>query len=192
MSTLSQFSGVKPLRTVVYTSGTGTFTPLVSNSWCRVTMLGGGGGGAGRATVDYASAGAASGCAVVWWRCPGAVTYAVGAAGTGGANTGAQGTAGGTTSLGTLFQPGGSPGVFSATSPTNGGAASASFGMGAASTAGGNSTNPVGGSSPYGAGGALGAAGTGNGAGGGGAGTSNNTAGGNGSGGLLMIEEFGA
>ena len=45
MSLLSQFFGTKPIRVVEYTSGSGTFTPLVSNSWCRITLVGGGAGG---------------------------------------------------------------------------------------------------------------------------------------------------
>lgn len=48
MSTLSQFMpGGKPRQVTTYTSGSGTYTPVAPNSWCRITLIGGGGAGAG-------------------------------------------------------------------------------------------------------------------------------------------------
>ena len=58
MSSLSQFTGAKPIRVVTYTSGTGTFTPLVSNSWCRVTVVGGGGAGRAAGNLAHSEGGA--------------------------------------------------------------------------------------------------------------------------------------
>ena len=122
MSTLSQFTGAKPIRVVTYTSGTGTFTPLVSNSWCRVTLVGGGGGGVGGtiAPVGSSAAGGQGGQAgqtvTAWLRVAGSVTYSVGAGGTGGIgatvinNYNSNQTNGGNTRLGTLLAQGGERG----------------------------------------------------------------------------------
>ena len=52
------------LRVVEYTGGSGTFTPLAANSWCRVTIVGGGGGG-GRGATNGAAAGGGGGGATV-------------------------------------------------------------------------------------------------------------------------------
>ena len=67
MSTLSQFipSGTKPLRRTEYTSGSGTFTPLVSNGWARVTVVGGGGGG----STDAANTGGTGGNGTAGYIC---------------------------------------------------------------------------------------------------------------------------
>lgn len=59
MSNLSQFlpSGTKPLRRTEYTTGSGTFTPLVTNGWAKVTLVGGGGGGGGGNGTSTGAAG---------------------------------------------------------------------------------------------------------------------------------------
>ena len=224
----------RPKRTVTYTSGTGTFTPLEADSWCRVTLVGGGGGGGKGISGSNGGAGGAGGQTVVTWlRVASATAYAVGAAGVGGTN----GTAGGETSLGVVkaVGGGGGSGVYSTSNTaqvqsTNGdynvstsylptamaGATAGGFGAppasgastsggrpGVASTAYSGSASSFtygggGGSSLYGTGGAgglgVGAAGTGYGAGGAGGGFSAATYqnAGNGTGGIIIIEEFGA
>lgn len=180
MSALSQFFGSRPVKTTTYTSGSGTFTPLVSDSWCRVTLVGGGGGGS-------AHGGAGSGTSVLWVRLSGPQSYAIGAGGVGGDAASSFGATGGTTNLGPLRQVGGngSPWNFAGT----GGSGSSGAGLG---NAGENGLNGGGrgGNSMYGSGGASGGnSGTGYGSGGGGIGAGT---GGNGTGGLIIIEEFGA
>lgn len=70
MSALTQFipsGSAKPLRRTEYTSGSGTFTPLVSNGWARVTVVGAGGGGGG--STDNANTGGAGGAGTSGYIC---------------------------------------------------------------------------------------------------------------------------
>lgn len=106
----------RPQRVITYTSGTGTFTPLVSNSWCRITLVGGGAGGARCSTTSGGGGGGGAGAAkIVWMRLSGAVSYAVGAAGVGATANGTVGTAGGFSRIDSVAVMGGRVPPFTAT-----------------------------------------------------------------------------
>jgi len=209
MSKLSDFwptgSGT-PLRVVSYTTGTGTFTPLVDQSRCMVRLQAGGQGGQTGQGLIGGGGGQAGAFVEVFIRVPIAgLTYAVGA---GSANANSYGSP---TSLGAFSAgpsvtragstpPAGGPGGTSdgSTYATTGGTGS-SFGGpagGAGGPANGNTQGGGGGggSSFFGTGGSgttgVGGAGTGYGA--GGAGGRGASAGGAGSGGYIEIWEFGA
>lgn len=107
MSNSEQFGGSRPFRITTYTSGTGTFTPTVSNSWCRITLVGAGAGGRRGATVTAGGGGGGGHTRRVWMQVAGALTYSVGAAGAGATADNTYGTAGGSTSLGNLVAQGG-------------------------------------------------------------------------------------
>lgn len=106
------FAGTSaPLRTTIYTSGTGTYVPTVNNARCFVTVIGGGGGG--DVTAGYAG-GAGGGTSQLMLTVPAAgFPYAVGAGG-------AVGSAGGTSYFGSLYAGGGSPGASNAYTPIGG------------------------------------------------------------------------
>lgn len=215
-------AGGKPKRTVTYTSGTGTFTPLEANSWCRVTLVGGGSAG-GAHTAQCSAGGSGAEHLVAWLRVTGATAYSVGAGGPAvGVGGNFSGVDGGSSIFGRLTAAGGVGGASAAMPSAVGGGAIFQVNGGeyyswkAGSTAGGAgagassvfrvggvpgvwrmsdgvaTTQPGGGgSSVMGAGGAsAGASGTGYGA--GGAGAQPNTLSGAGSGGIIIIEEFGA
>lgn len=179
----SQIAGNKPLKTTTYTSGTGTYVPLVPGSWVRLTVVGGGAGGSGYNVSGVSGPGGAT--VVAWIRLSGPVDWAIGAGGLGGQPASAMGGgAGGTTHFGAVRAAGGPP-------PINVTVKGGGDGVGGVVTAGGDGlANSRGGNSLYGVGGDYpGGHATGYGAGGGGF-----TAGqgGNGSGGLIIVEEFGA
>ncbi len=178
----------KPLRVVTYTSGSGTFTPLAANSWCRVTLIGGGGGGSTAGGGISGGGGGGGGAVITWVRIPSAVIYTVGAGGTAqGVGDILFGLPGGTTTLASLTVSGGGGGQ----SNGNPGAPGVSSGMAMASTAGtGTNFGGLGGNTMYGAGGAIATNGTGFGSGGGGRNGGTGSAA-NGAAGLIIIEEFG-
>lgn len=95
MSTLlSQFvlGGGSALRTTVLTSGAGTFTPLSTPTWARITLVGGGGGGycdyTSSNTTGLGGGGGAGATIVVAMRLTSSVNYIVGAGGIGAFNGG--------------------------------------------------------------------------------------------------------
>jgi len=89
MSTLTGLvsGGGKPNRVTVLTSGSGSFTPLSSNSFLRVTLVGAGGsgsrGGGGPASPSGAGGEAGSMTVVHFKASAPSYSYAVGAGGTG-------------------------------------------------------------------------------------------------------------
>lgn len=91
MSLRSQFvnNGGKPIRTLTFLSGSGTFTPLSANSWVRVRLqAGGAAGGAGDFGVfptlsNSAQGGGAGEYLEFYLRIAGSVSYSVGAGGVG-------------------------------------------------------------------------------------------------------------
>lgn len=118
--------GNKPKRVVELTSGTGTFTPLVANSWCRVTLQAPGGGGAGGVTAPVyqtqgAGGGGAGGCVTLWLRVAGATPYVVGAGGAGGATPNTAGVAGGVVGFANIKIPGGKGGSNASSNSGRGG-----------------------------------------------------------------------
>jgi len=123
MSNSLQFDGSKPLRVVTYTSGTGTFTPLVANSLCRVTVVAGGAGGGrgknGAAPISPGLGGGAGEGVQAVLRLTGAQAYSVGAGGAGATVAETQGAAGSQSSLGPVRANGGFGGLFNTS--TNGG-----------------------------------------------------------------------
>jgi hypothetical protein len=205
----------------VFTSS-GTYTPDAGTASVIVAVLGGGGGGGGvgspgASNYDAAAGGAAGAYSVgrITSSFSG-VTVTVGAAGSGGAAGANAGTAGGTSSFGTLIVAGGGSG-----GATGGGSTSVSFtqpptggtvttagnlfagsgapgGFGITSPSQGVAFGGFGGSSVLGAGGATGVNGAGGnsstrGAGGGGASqatTGASVAGGNGGAGLVVVYEY--
>jgi hypothetical protein len=208
-------------------TATGTYTPTPGANRALVRMVGGGGGGGGIANSSSAQAavagGGAGGAYFEKFIDPGTYplvggTATVGAAGAGGLNTGAAGSAGGDTSIvigGTTYTAKGGPGgAFQASIATAACALGGGFATG--STAGDFSPSQdpgapgvailaavgfsgAGGSSPFGAGGnglaasGAGNAGQGKGAGGGGALSLNAggaAAGGAGTIGVLVIDEY--
>jgi len=108
----------------VFTS-TGTYTPTSGMLYADIEVIGGGGGGGG-VSLPGASEGGAAGGGGAGGYAKGLFTAAtigaskavtIGAAGTGGSNSGASGTAGGTTSVGVLISAtGGGAGAGSGTS----------------------------------------------------------------------------
>lgn len=86
MSTLSQFFGCKPLKTTIYTSGSGTYTPIDTNSWVRVTMVGGGGGGGSNGSSTGGGGGGGETISGFPLRLDGGTAYVVGAGGAAAAN----------------------------------------------------------------------------------------------------------
>lgn len=85
MSTLSQFMpGGKPRQVTTYTSGSGTYTPVAPNSWCRITLIGGGGYGSGAQgcySSSYGAAGVAGQWLQQWTKVVSTASYAVGGGG---------------------------------------------------------------------------------------------------------------
>ncbi|MBR1033915.1 hypothetical protein JQ584_46080 [Bradyrhizobium liaoningense] len=210
---------VATVKKQVFTAS-GTYTPSIGMLYAIIECVGsGGGGGASAGTVGNIFIGGGGGAggyskAVVSAAAIGASkTVTVGAAGTGGASTPANGTAGSDVSVGTLcVAKGGSAGTFASVGQQPSGGAGGVAGTGdlaGTGAPGGNglySTGTVvlmasghGGSNPWGAGGAerattgAGNAGSGFGAGGAGGASQNvgtNSAGGNGSIGVVFITEF--
>ncbi len=210
----------------ILTAGT-TYTPTTGTSTVVIKMVGGGAGGGGvisaaSSTTLTSAAGGGSGAylEVTFSSVTGTYTYAIGAGGTVGANTGGTGGAGGSTTFtngATVYTaPGGLGGNGASSSGSSGittaggnGAALATNGDINTGGTGGfaglrlNGTAGVsgsGGNSPFGAGGkgsitsnSIGNNATGYGAGGSGA-ISNNTAGANtggtGTPGVIIIEEY--
>lgn len=74
--------GTKPKQVTIYTSGSGTYTPVAANSWCFVTMIGGGGAG-GYAQGCYGSTfsqqGGGGKVLQRWTKIATTASYAVGA-----------------------------------------------------------------------------------------------------------------
>jgi hypothetical protein len=118
MTLRSQFvngGGGKPIRTLTFLSGSGTFTPLAANSWVRARLQAGGGAGgsAGFGSVggpfDGGNGGGAGEYLEFTMRVAGSVSYAVGLGGVGvpaGAVSPAP-TAGGNTTFAGLVAVGG-------------------------------------------------------------------------------------
>lgn len=119
MSTLTGLvsGGGKPNRVTVYTSGSGTFTPLSStNSFLRITLTGGGKGG-GIGSENYSGAGGEAGHTVqVSFKASApSYAYAVGAGGAGATGIqnpspnsgGTLGANGGNTTIGSFIGLGG-------------------------------------------------------------------------------------
>jgi hypothetical protein len=76
--------GGKPRQVTVYTSGSGTYTPVAPNSWCYVTMIGGGGPGGGGYTcygTFYGGYGGSGKLLEQWTKVVSTASYAVGAGG---------------------------------------------------------------------------------------------------------------
>jgi hypothetical protein len=159
MSSLSQFIGSsgKPTLVTALTSGSGTFTPLVSNSWCRITLVGGGGGGArGNTSGSFPNLGGGGGAtAYMWRRVAGPVSYSVGAAGVGATANNTSGTGGSVTVFDGVQAAGGSgglPNVSANNTPSGGiaiegtasGAANGSGSMGVSGGAGGGYDSSLG------------------------------------------------
>lgn len=162
--------GSKPIRTVSLTSGSGTFTPLVANSWCRVTLVGAGQGGGRPATSTFGAGGGASGAVGVFWvRVPTNAVYAVGAGGAGATASNTQGSIGGATMFGAADVPGG-PVAGSNNVQLNGGQAGLGFALGqgfiGSSSGAGGPVGLAGGSAFGGGTGGAGASGVGGGGGG--------------------------
>jgi hypothetical protein len=129
MSRASSFLGYGiPKRVVTYTSGSGNFSTLESNSFCRVTLVGGGGGSASASGGAIGLSGGGGATGILWLRLSGTYAYSVGAAGTAapaavfqsywnGFNTvtgypyGGNGGAGGATTFGGISLTGGGGGV---------------------------------------------------------------------------------
>jgi len=116
MSTLTGLvsGGGKPNRVTVYTSGSGTFTPLnASNSFLRVTLTGGGKGGFAGDQYNGGVGGDAGHTVQVTFKASSpSYSYAVGAGGAGAngaSNPGAVGSSanGGNTTLGSFIGIGG-------------------------------------------------------------------------------------
>lgn len=219
MSNSSDFDYVssgRPLRVTSYTSGTGTFIPLVNYSRCLVRLQQGGDGGKNNYTAAGSDGGNAGAFVEAYIRVPIAgLAYAVGSGGSGAAaggghspGAGAPTTLGGFTAGSTVTRhgcigpAGGAGGASDGATYQVAGNTGSSFGGppggsgGAATLPGHTGGGGGGGSSYYGAGGAGGAGGsagsdaTGYGAGGGGGGGYG--AGGSGTGGLIQIWEYGA
>jgi hypothetical protein len=205
----------------VFTSS-GTYTPTPGTNSVIVAVLGGGGGGGGvgspgASNYDAAAGGAAGAYSV--GRITSAfsgVTVTVGAGGSGGAAGANAGTAGGTSSFGTLIVCGGGSGgntggaftTVTFTQPPTGGTVTTAGNIfsGSGAPGGFGMTSPnqstsfggVGAASPIGSGGAFGVNGAGGssaskGAGGGGAAqatTGAAAAGGNGGAGLVVVYEY--
>lgn len=96
----------KPERVTTYTSGTGTYKPTEANAWCYVILVGGGGGGRQPSNTSTPTTGGGGGCVYQTWikiTSSAGVSYAVGAGG-------AAGTAGGNTTFSTLTATGGRAG----------------------------------------------------------------------------------
>jgi hypothetical protein len=209
---------IKTVKYQIFTSS-GTYTPSTGMVYCVAEVIGGGGGGGGSSGGSSASGGAGGGGAGGYGKSifPAATIGAsqvvtVGAAGTGGSVGANNGGTGGASSVGALITSNGGAGGTNGTSNAavgslNGGggggtAASAQInvagqqglsgvGYGSVSALGGS-----GGNGPFGTGGSqaiisAGNAATGRGAGGGGAASlTTSFAGGNGSGGIVVIQEF--
>ena len=128
MSNLSQFAGASsvPAKSTTYTSGSGTFTPLVASKWLYVTLVGGGGGGSTPVAIWTNGPSGNSGAYASYWlqvATPGTTTYSY-AVGAGGAGTsdyvysvGSDGTA---TTFGTLTSVGGPAAAAASPAATNG------------------------------------------------------------------------
>jgi hypothetical protein len=201
----------------VFTSN-GTYTPTTKMVYCIIECVGGGGGGGGNANTGAGNQGLAGGggsggySRLISTAATIGVSKAVtiGAGGAGGVNTGATGTAGGDTSVGTLcIGKGGSGGGGSATTLAGGAGGVAGTGdltiVGASGTGGGATATTGatlfsgnGGSSYFGGGGlgvtnGVGGAGQNYGSGGAGAASLNAggaAVGGAGSSGVVFITEF--
>lgn len=96
------FPNGKPARVTTLTSGSGTFTPLVTPAWARVTLVGGGAGGSAgsNGTGSTAYGGGAGQTIVAWQRLTSSVSYSVAA-------SAPSATNGGVTTFGTLTAHGG-------------------------------------------------------------------------------------
>jgi hypothetical protein len=184
MSYFSQFTGGKPQQVTVYDSGTGTYTPSAANAWCYVTLVGGGGGGSNCWSGGGGFGGRAGATLQRWVKLAGATSYAIGAGGA----AGTPGAVGGSTTLGTLTAVGGQGGGFGppqGATPNNGWAGIPAGESNFFGSAGGNSGQGGTSATGYGSGGAGAiqnwTSGSQN---FGGSGTA-------GSGGLIIIEDFG-
>lgn len=185
MSVLSQFNSNGARRFIkrtVYTSSTGTHTWDTATKVAVVTMLGGGAGGAGGGTSSFYQGGGSSGTTIVYIDTlvfPTA-TYIVGAGGLGGSGLG---TSGGFSQFGPYKQLGGKADVNAVSNAASESSTGGGAGVNGEQLENGHNN---GASSLYGLGGqSLGDSATGYGA-GGAAGTTS----GNGSGGLIIVEEY--
>jgi hypothetical protein len=200
------------IKQVIYSSGSGTYTPSANATKIVVIAIGGGGGGGGAISTTGsggAAGGGASGGVVQKYisSLAASYSYAVGAAGAGGASNGGDGGSGGDATFGTSLITakggGGGTGV-----DDNGGQGGAQQ----AGTTGGDINNPgapgmygsivigqttnlfggTGGSTVYGGGGSGGASGNAMGGGGGGAATTSGSGAGGGAGaaGGIIIYEY--
>jgi len=214
--------------TVQVFTGSGTYTPTTGMKYCTIEVVGGGGGGGGCAAssgtnVAVGSCGGGGGYArktVTAATIGSSQTVTVGAAGSGGATGNNNGTAGGTTSVGSIVSAtGGARGLGGA----SGGAEAPASGLGGAGSSGDFNANGIPGGTAYGVassaaswydigsggssvfgGGALGFAGFGSsvtngnnatsygggGTGAGGTGSASTGAGGNGFAGIVIITEY--
>jgi hypothetical protein len=179
MSTLSQFiPGGKPRQVTVYTSGSGTYTPVSPNSWCYVTMIGGGGpGGGGYACYGtfYGGYGGSGKQLEQWTKVVSTASYSVGAGGYWWNNA---------TYYGDNWQQ-----VAGGTSTFNG-LSAAGGGNGGGVRVDGQITSAVMGLGYYTHGGNYGVAGWGTTV-GNGNGCTNWSNGGNGNGGIIVVQDFG-
>lgn len=117
MTLRSQFvngGGGKPIRTITYLSGSGTFTPLAANSWVRVRLQAGGGGGGNAdfgsvgGPFDGANGGGGGEYLEFTLRIAGSVSYSVGLGGVGvPAGAVSASTPGGNTTFANLVAVGG-------------------------------------------------------------------------------------
>lgn len=176
------FGGRRFIKRTPYTTGSGTHTWDSATKVAVVTMLGGGAGGAGGGTTSFYQGGGSSGTTIIQidkTLFPTA-TYVVGAAGLGGAGLG---TDGGFSQFGPYKQLGGNADTNAAGNAASISSKGAGTGVDGEQLSNGHN---AGASSLYGTGGqTLGASATGYGA-GGAAGTTS----GNGTGGLIIVEEY--
>ena len=111
MSFFSQFAG-GPAKVTQYTSGSGNYTPIsTTQSWARVTVVGGGGAGFSNGSLTTPGSGGGAGSTVTQYIKLNEASYAyvVGAGGTpGNAGSGTAGNAGGRSYFGNIIAFGGS------------------------------------------------------------------------------------
>jgi len=114
----------RPDRVTVLDSGASTFTPLTTNVWAEVMLVGGGGSGPGgnTNTSNFTSGGSGGQVLITRLRLTGTVDYSVAAPVAGGA-PGADGQYGNNTTFGPLVALGGRPGTIGTPSagPAGGG-----------------------------------------------------------------------
>lgn len=141
--TFQAFNSITRVNIQVFTAS-GTYTPTAGMKYCIVECIGGGGGGGGVAassTLNGAAGGGGGGGykrTIISAATIGASqTVTIGSAGSGGSTSGGNGTAGTTTSLGTLVGAGGGGQGTGVSSPAASGRANGGSGGG---NGGGTST----------------------------------------------------